>query len=126
MCICICVFACLTPQNIVIGVLVPRAFQKYSTCMVCGDFLISNRNSQIDPAHQKVESESKLHSHIHLCNLSGQIFRVEPKNKYSVNLAPNIFQFNSYRNLLTVYLKSDVIAYSDNYISLLDLEFDNF
>ena len=26
---------------IAIGFLVPRAFQKYTTCMVCGDFLIS-------------------------------------------------------------------------------------
>ena len=34
------VFACLTPHNIVIEFLVPRAFQKYSTCMVYSDFLL--------------------------------------------------------------------------------------
>ena len=32
---------------IAIGFLVPRAFQKYITCMVCADFLISSRNSQM-------------------------------------------------------------------------------
>ena len=44
-CLCICVIACLTPQIIAIGVLVPRAFQKYTTCMVCDDFVISGEKS---------------------------------------------------------------------------------
>ena len=49
-CICIrvFVFACLTPGNIVFGVLVPRVSQKYSTCMVYTEFLISGRNPPLE------------------------------------------------------------------------------
>ena len=42
------VFACLTPHNIVIEFLVPRAFQKYSTCMVYSDFLSPGKNSPLE------------------------------------------------------------------------------
>ena len=38
--LCLCVFACMTPHDIAIKFLVPRAFQKYSTCMVYSDFLL--------------------------------------------------------------------------------------
>ena len=41
------VFACLTPHNIVIEFLVPRAFQKYNTCMVYSDFPIPGKNSPL-------------------------------------------------------------------------------
>ena len=34
LCICVCVFACKTPGNIIFNIPVPSAFQKYSTCMV--------------------------------------------------------------------------------------------
>ena len=47
-CICVCVFACLTPGNIVIGVLVTRAFQKYTTCcLVYNVFLNFGRESRL-------------------------------------------------------------------------------
>ena len=41
------VFACLTPHNIVIEFLVPRASQKYSTCMIHSDFSIPGKNSTL-------------------------------------------------------------------------------
>ena len=34
LCICVCVFACQTPGNIISNIPVPSGFQKYSTCMV--------------------------------------------------------------------------------------------
>ena len=43
-CICVLLFTCLTPGNIVIGVLVPMAFQKYSICMVYTDFILPGKN----------------------------------------------------------------------------------
>merc|ERR1711911_484342 len=42
------IFACLTPHNIVIEFLVPRAFQKFSTCMVYSDFLSPGKNSPLE------------------------------------------------------------------------------
>ena len=46
-CLCLTVFVCVTPGSSAIVVLVPRAFQKYSTCMVHSDFLISGKNSPL-------------------------------------------------------------------------------
>ena len=42
------VFACLTPHNIVIEFLVPRAFQKYNACLVYSDFPIPGKNSPLE------------------------------------------------------------------------------
>ena len=34
LCVCVCVFVCQTPGNIISNIPVPSAFRKYSTCMV--------------------------------------------------------------------------------------------
>ena len=46
--LCLYVFACMTPHDIAIKFLVPRAFQKYSTCMVYSDFLSPGKNSPLE------------------------------------------------------------------------------
>ena len=38
----------MTPHDIAIEFLVPRAFQKYSTCMVHSDFLSPGKNSPLE------------------------------------------------------------------------------
>ena len=47
-CLCIRVFACLTLRNIVFGVLLLRAFQKYSTCLVYNELLILGENQVLE------------------------------------------------------------------------------
>ena len=47
-CICLFVFTCLTPEAIDFGVLVPRAFQKYSTSLVFTEFLILGEISALE------------------------------------------------------------------------------
>ena len=47
-CLCLTVFVCVTPGNSAMGVLVPRAFQKCSTCMVYSEFWISGENPPLE------------------------------------------------------------------------------
>ena len=49
-----CVFACVTPHNIAKDFLVPRAFQKYSTCMVYSDFPIPGKNPSLEGVYELV------------------------------------------------------------------------
>ena len=47
-CLCLTVFVCLTPGSSATVVLVPRPFQKYSTCMVYSEFLFSGKNQPLE------------------------------------------------------------------------------